>query len=235
MWALLDAGLRVPQVVTGCQGYLLEHADMLRTLLSRGRSPDVMNWQRQTLLHHVCGQQDPTAAAIDEAAILIDAGANVSARDEEYRSTPLGGAARTNAIDMVKFLLSRGAPTNLPDDELWATPLQWAERRQHQEIAEILQTARGRAAGSSRFQAFDRRRRVSEIDTRSRRPVLDLQTLHLSTVLLVAGHQRQSAGQCVRRNQCVEVADRFAFDDQPARDLAKQSTPNRTVVPDAEA
>ncbi len=135
---LLDAGLRVPQVVTGCQGYLLAHADMLRTLLSRGMSPDVVNWQRQTLLHHVCGQQDPTAAATEKAAILLDAGADLSARDEEYRSTPLGWAARTNAIDLVAFLLSRGAPTNLPDDELWATPLQWAERRQHQEIAAIL-------------------------------------------------------------------------------------------------
>ena len=192
MWALLDAGLRVPQVVTGCQGYLLEHADMLRTLLSRGRSPDVMNWQRQTLLHHVCGQQDPTAAAIDEAAILIDAGANVSARDEEYRSTPLGWAARTNAIDMVKFLLSRGAPTNLPDDELWATPLQWAERRQHQEIAAILRrhgTDRSIRAASRRSTDIE----VSEVGDRSLRPVLDLQPLHLSTVLLVAGHQRRPA------------------------------------------
>ncbi|CAN5806355.1 hypothetical protein BH24ACI4_BH24ACI4_04710 [soil metagenome] len=185
---------------------------MLRTLLSRGMSPDVMNWQRQTLLHHVCGQQDPAAAAIDEAAILIDAGANVSARDEEYRSTPLGWAARTNAIDMVRFVLPR-CPTNLPDDELWATPLQWAERRQHQEIAEIL---RRHGAGRS-IRAASRRStdievsEVSEVGDRSRRPVLDLQPLHLSTVLLVAGHQRQSAGQCVRRNQDVDVADRFAF------------------------
>lgn len=135
---LLDSGLRVPRVVTGCQGYLLAHTDMLRTLLSHGMSPDLMNWQRQTLLHHVCGQRDPTAAAIEKAAILLDAGADISARDEEYRSTPLAWAARTNAIDMVGFLLSRGAPTNLPEDDLWATPLQWAQRRQHQVIAAIL-------------------------------------------------------------------------------------------------
>ena len=49
---LLTAGLRVPPVLTGCQSYLLTHADMLRTLLAHGMSPDLMNWQRQTLLHH---------------------------------------------------------------------------------------------------------------------------------------------------------------------------------------
>ena len=51
---LLTAGLRVPSVLTGCQSYLLAHADMLRTLLAHGMSPDLMNWQRQTLLHHIC-------------------------------------------------------------------------------------------------------------------------------------------------------------------------------------
>ena len=135
---LLASGLRLPRVVTGCQGYLLAHSDMLRTLLSHGMSPDLMNWQRQTLLHHVCGRRDPTPEAIEQAAILLDAGADITARDEEYRSTPLAWAVRTNAIEMVRFLLSRGAPTNVPDEEPWATPLQWAERRQHHEIAAIL-------------------------------------------------------------------------------------------------
>ena len=51
---LLAAGLRVPSVLTGCQGYLLAHTDMLRTLLAHGMSPNLMNWQHQTLLHLVC-------------------------------------------------------------------------------------------------------------------------------------------------------------------------------------
>jgi hypothetical protein len=71
------------------------------------------------------------ADAVQKAAILLDVGADISARDEEYRSTPLAWAARSGAVEMVKFLLSRGVPTNLPDDEPWATPLAWAERRQH--------------------------------------------------------------------------------------------------------
>jgi ankyrin repeat protein len=142
---LLTAGLRVPPVVTGCQSYLLTHSDMLRTLLAHGMSPDVMNWQRQTLLHQLCRQPEMKrwissgpADAVQKAAILLDAGGDISARDEEYRSTPLAWAARSGAAEMVTFLLSRGAPPNLPDDEPWATPLAWAGRRQHRKIASIL-------------------------------------------------------------------------------------------------
>jgi ankyrin repeat protein len=140
---LLAAGLRVPPVLTGCQGYLLSHTDMLRTLLAYGMSPDLMNWQHQTLLHHVCVSQDyrgrdRTDGAIERAAILLDAGANIAARDDEYRSTPLAWAARTGGIEVVEFLLSRGAPPNLPDDEPWATPLAWAERRGHAQISALL-------------------------------------------------------------------------------------------------
>lgn len=142
---LLNAGLRVPPVLTGCQTYLLSNADMLRTLLAHGMSPDLMNWQRQTLLHHICRQPEMkrwissgASDAIEKAGILLDAGANISPREEEYRSTPLAWAARSGALPMVEFLLSRGAPTNLPDDEPWATPLAWAERRQHAEVVSVL-------------------------------------------------------------------------------------------------
>jgi ankyrin repeat protein len=130
---LLQAGIRVPPVLTVCQTYLLRHTDMLRTLLAHGMSPDLMNWQHQTLLHFVC-----TGGDVERAAILLDAGATIAARDDEYRSTPLAWAARTNAVHMVEFLLARGAPTHLPDDEPWATPLAWAERREHAAILSIL-------------------------------------------------------------------------------------------------
>jgi hypothetical protein len=56
---LLDAGIRVPPVVTGCQSYLLEQPDMLRTLLESGMNPDTCNWQHQTLLHMLCGSGRP--------------------------------------------------------------------------------------------------------------------------------------------------------------------------------
>ena len=135
---LLGAGLRMPDVHTSCQGYLVR-PDALRTLLAHGMSPDQMNWQRQTLLHHAS-----THDGCDCAAILLDAGATVSARDDDYRSTPLGWAARANSLTMVKFLLSRGAPANLPDDEPWTTPLAWATRRGHEQIVELLRAAGAR-------------------------------------------------------------------------------------------
>src|SRR5262245_23673232 len=138
---LLKAGIRVPPVVTGCQSYLMEQPDMLQTLLAHGMSPDLMNWQHQTLLHMVCRGPDKTGGSVLRAAMLLDAGATISAREDQYRSTPLGWAARTNALDMVNFLLARGAATNLPDDEPWATPLAWAERRGHREVAAMLRAA----------------------------------------------------------------------------------------------
>jgi uncharacterized protein len=118
---LLRAGIRIPAIITNCQSYLLEHPDMLRTLLEHGMSPDLMNWQRQTLLHLLCNGPDDTGRKVERAAILLDAGANIAARDDEYRSTPLAWAARTNATAMVEFLIAQGAPTNLPDEEPWAT------------------------------------------------------------------------------------------------------------------
>jgi ankyrin repeat protein len=135
---LLDAGLRMPDVHTSCQGYLVR-PDALRTLLAHGMSPDQMNWQHQTLLHHACTQDRSECAAI-----LLDAGATMTARDDDYRSTPLGWAARANKATMVEFLLSRGAPVNLPDDESWATPLSWAERRGHTTIIQMLRAAGAR-------------------------------------------------------------------------------------------
>jgi len=132
---LHGAGLRMPAVHTTCQGYLVR-ADALRTLLAHGMSADQMNWQHQTLLHHAS-----TADTSECAAILLDAGANITARDDEYCSTPLGWAARANKPKMVEFLLLRGAPVSLPDDEPWATPLAWATRRGYSQIVEMLRAA----------------------------------------------------------------------------------------------
>ena len=135
---LLGAGLRMPDVHTACQGYLV-NATALRTPLAHGMSPDQMNWQHQTLLHWASTQETPECAAI-----LLDAGATITARDDEYRSTPLAWAARTNRPQLAEFLLSRGAPVDLPDDEPWATPLAWAERRGHREVIAQLRSRGGR-------------------------------------------------------------------------------------------
>lgn len=139
---LLDAGVKVNPVAGGCQSYVLENPDMLRLLLARGGlTPDYPTTSGLTLLHNLCSRdiRNRTLAHRTEcAAILLDAGANISAKDEEYCSTPLAWAARNNLPDMVEFLLARGAPTNLGDDKPWATPMAWAERRGYTQIASIL-------------------------------------------------------------------------------------------------
>lgn len=139
---LLDAGIRVPPLADGCQSYLLERPDMLRTLLERGAlSPDYANAEGITLLHLLCSR-DVRGRTMNHrttcGALLLDAGAAIAPRDREFRSTPLAWAARNNLEDMVVFLLGRGAPVRLADDQPWATPLAWAERRGHARIAGIL-------------------------------------------------------------------------------------------------
>ena len=141
---LLDAGARVPPVLTACRSYLLGDPDMLRLLLASGMDPDLPNWQRATPLHDLCGRDSRGRSQPlrkECARILLDAGATISARDEDYRSTPLAWAARNDLPEMVELLLARGAPTNLTDDEPWATPLAWAKRRGHAEIVEVLRRA----------------------------------------------------------------------------------------------
>lgn len=144
---LLKAGARVPPVLTACRSYLLEDTEILRLLLASGMDPDLPNWQRATPLHDLCGLDGrgrPRAHRTECATILLDAGATISAKDEEYRSTPLAWAARNDLPDMVGLLLGRGAPTNLAEDEPWATPLAWAIKRGHVRIVEILRAAGAR-------------------------------------------------------------------------------------------
>lgn len=141
---LLEAGARVPPMLTACRSYLLEDPGMLRLLLESGMDPNLPNWQQATPLHDLCGRgarggANPRRAEC--AAILLDAGANISARDDEYRSTPLAWAARCDLPDMVELLLARGAPLRLPDDLPWATPLAWATRRGHAAVAALLRRA----------------------------------------------------------------------------------------------
>lgn len=81
---LLDAGVKVNPVAGGCQSYLLEHPGMLRQLLARGGlTPDYPTTSGLTLLHNLCQRdvRDRTMRHRTEcAAVLLDAGANISAR-----------------------------------------------------------------------------------------------------------------------------------------------------------
>jgi len=143
---LLDAGARVPPVLTECRSYLWCDPELLRLLLDRGMDPDLPDWLHATPLHDLCGRDSrgrPRPHRVECAKILLDHGATISARDEDYRSTPLAWAARNDLPEMVELLLARGAAVAL-DDEPWATPLAWATRRRHDRVIEMLREVGGR-------------------------------------------------------------------------------------------
>ena len=117
---------------------------MEQLLLSYGAKPTeghtgedwsarALNWLRISPLHEAARKGD-----VPEAKKLLEAGADLTARDEHLRSTPLAWAAKFGQLEMVQFLLGRGAPKRLPDDPEWATPLAWAVRRGYEEIARLL-------------------------------------------------------------------------------------------------
>ena len=106
---------------------------MAELLFAHGMNPSQADWLRIAPLHELARKGD-----VEKAAILIDHGADLDARDEDICSTPLGWAAKFGRRKMVELLLSRGAKPNLPDDPPWATPLAWAIRLGHDQIADLL-------------------------------------------------------------------------------------------------
>ena len=64
-------------------------------------------WQRVTLLHDMA-----QSGELAKARLLLEHGAEIDAVDDEYRSTPLGFAARWGQTAMVAWLLERGADPN---------------------------------------------------------------------------------------------------------------------------
>ena len=117
---------------------------MEQLLLSYGATPEPerptddwpvceYNWLRISPLHTAARDGD-----MKKAKQLLDAGANLNARDDHLCSTPLAWAAKFGQLRMVKFLLKHGAPPSLPDDPAWATPRAWALKRGHGKIAKLL-------------------------------------------------------------------------------------------------
>ena len=75
-----------------------------------------------------------------KARLLLDHGAGIDLVDDEYRSTPLGVAARRGQREAVQLLLERGADPTVAGAS-WATPLAWANRKGHVEIVGMLRAA----------------------------------------------------------------------------------------------
>ena len=91
-------------------------------LFQHGMDPNRPNWLGITRLHEFAEQ-----GSIESAAIFIDHGADLHARDEELRSTPLAYAAKAGRTRMVEFLLRRGASRT--SRTIRRGPRRWPGRR----------------------------------------------------------------------------------------------------------
>ena len=132
---LIRLGARVPAVSKWAPYYYFKHEATAAFLLEQGMDPNHMNWHRLTLLHHMAAEGE-----LAKARLLVEHGADIDAIDEEYRSTPLGLAARRGQRNLVGFLLERGADPNLAGAP-WATPLAWARKKGYEDVAKALRDA----------------------------------------------------------------------------------------------
>lgn len=105
------------------------------------RAPDI-DW---TILHHLAAKAcNPVVyghtedEVLEFARLLIDAGADVNAIEQQLQSTPLGWAARYGQLRLAEYLLKRGADPNRAGED-WARPLAWAQRKEREEIAALLE------------------------------------------------------------------------------------------------
>jgi len=129
---LLRYGARVPEVSKWGPYYYFKHYRIAKFLLEHGMNPNHTNWHHVTMLHYMAQQGD-----VGKATLLLDHGADLDAIDEEYRSTPLGFAARWGQRELALLLIQRGADVNKSGAE-WATPLAWAKKKAHREVEKVL-------------------------------------------------------------------------------------------------
>jgi ankyrin repeat protein len=107
--------------------------EMATMLMDHGVTANDANGMGMTILHILVSLGTPPAVSW-----ILDRGADINRRDNEFDSTPLAWAARVGRAEMIELLLSRGALRTLPDDEPWSVPAAWARRRGHTDILKLL-------------------------------------------------------------------------------------------------
>lgn len=132
---LLSYGAKVPVILKWAQFYYFERMDGATYMMEKGMNPNTMSWHHVTLLHDMAQKGD-----IKKAELLLKYNADIDPVEEEYRSTPLGIAARWGHVEIVNYLLSKGADPNKAGAE-WSTPMAWARKKEHVEIEKILSKA----------------------------------------------------------------------------------------------
>jgi ankyrin repeat protein len=115
------------------------HFASLALLLRHGVDVNVARYG-QTALHFTAGYRGSVSDADRArfALMLVEGGADLKARDELLKSTPLGWACRWGRKNMVEVLISSGAPVDEAETESWATPRAWANKMAREEIVAML-------------------------------------------------------------------------------------------------
>ena len=129
---LMSYGAKVPAILKWAQFYYFERLDGATYMMEKGMNPNTMSWHHVTLLHDMAQKGD-----IKKAELLLKYEAEIDPVEEEYRSTPLGMAARWGNVEMVNYLIAKGAYINKAGAS-WATPLAWTKKKGHTEIEKIL-------------------------------------------------------------------------------------------------
>jgi ankyrin repeat protein len=88
------------------------HTETVKYLIDHGATVDCRDSQGKTPLIHAC-----TGPFADSVRVLIEAGADVNARDATERFTPLMMAAGLGQPEVVELLLENKADATLLDDD----------------------------------------------------------------------------------------------------------------------
>ena len=121
-------------------------SEFKQTTAPSGVSPQVerKTWQGLNVSYGVKSTHDPAlvnaARDGDMKAVksLLDKGASVNARDEDFGTTPLMNAAQYGHTDIVRLLLKKGADANAKTNNVGSTALMDAAQHGHTDIVRLL-------------------------------------------------------------------------------------------------
>jgi ankyrin repeat protein len=117
-----------------------EWRPITRLLIAAGSNVNHVDKCGRTALKAAIGDDPGNGSALDVMRILLEAGAEVDARDGDNAWTPLMTAVEEGNIEAVRLLVEAGADVNLMDDE-GDTAWNMARRWGYAEIADLLQLA----------------------------------------------------------------------------------------------
>ncbi|NKB72754.1 MAG: sigma-70 family RNA polymerase sigma factor [Candidatus Latescibacteria bacterium] len=119
--------------------------EAVQMVLDHGISPNLRDKENESLLHRTQGciyrngkWNNTEEDMIDYMRVLLAGGADINARDDEMKTTPLGLHARYGHLKVLEFLLEQGAKTNLSGDESDIPPLAWAKKMGQTEAVDLL-------------------------------------------------------------------------------------------------